>query len=129
MNKIIFFDGVCNLCNQFVDFIIKADKHKKIKVASLQGETANDILEKKQLKDLSTVIYYKDKKTYTQSDAIFEIVKELSWPYKTLIIFKIIPKSIRNFVYDKISRSRYKFFGKRSTCRLPTESEKSRMLP
>ena len=62
MKKIIFFDGVCNLCNQFVDFVLKADKNKQIKIASLQGETAKKTLIQEDLTNLSTVIYFKDEK-------------------------------------------------------------------
>lgn len=128
MKKIIFFDGVCNLCNQFVDFVLKADKNKQIKIASLQGETAKKTLIQEDLTNLSTVIYFKDEKIYKQSRAVLEIASDLGWPYKILKIFIVIPSPLRDFLYNVISKYRYKIFGKRQTCRLPTEDEKQQFL-
>ena len=128
MKKIIFFDGVCNLCNQFVDFVLKADKKNEIKIASLQGETAKKTLAQEDLTNLSTVIYFKDEKTYKESRAVLEIASDLGWPYKILKAFIIIPSPLRDLIYKTVSKYRYKIFGKRQTCRLPTESEKQQFL-
>ncbi|MCH2533551.1 MAG: DUF393 domain-containing protein [Bdellovibrionales bacterium] len=128
MKKIIFFDGVCNLCNQFVDFVLKADKKKQIHIAPLQGETAKKSLTKEELSNLSTVIYLKDKKTYKKSRAVLEIASDLGWPYKLLKIFIIIPTPLRDIIYSFISKYRYVIFGKRQTCRLPNEAEKQQFL-
>lgn len=129
MKNIIFFDGVCNLCNQFVDFILKADKSNKIYIASLQGQTAQNLLKNENLKNLTTIIYYKNNKTFKQSSAVIEIATDLGYPYKLIVIFKIIPATVRDALYSIISKYRYKIFGKRSTCRLPTEKEQEQFLP
>lgn len=128
MKKIIFFDGVCNLCNQFVDFVLKADKNKQIKIAPLQGETAKNSLASEDLSNLSTVIYLKDDQIYKRSRAILEIASDLGWPYKFLKVFIVIPEPIRDLLYRLISKYRYVIFGKRQTCRLPSESEKQQFL-
>ena len=125
---ILFFDGVCNLCNGFIDFIIKHDSKKKFKVASLQGSTAKTLLPVKLVFDLNTVVLFKDGKLYEKSTAVLMVLKELSFPYSAAVIFYIIPTGLRDFLYSKLALNRYHLFGKKETCRIPTESERSRFL-
>jgi predicted DCC family thiol-disulfide oxidoreductase YuxK len=131
-NKIIFFDGVCNLCNGFIDFVIKRDSKKIIYYAPLQSEISKTLLKNENIhlgENFSTIYFYDAGKFYEQSSAILMIVKNLSIGYKlAATLCFIIPKSIRNIVYNYIARNRYRFFGKKETCRLPSQEEWNQFL-
>lgn len=127
--KIIFFDGVCNLCNGFINFIFKFNSDNSLKVAPLQGSTAKNKLNENEIQKLSTVIYVKNNKKYFQSSAVLEVFKDMGFPFSLMYLFIIIPTSIRNAIYDLIAKNRYRIFGEKDTCRLPTPEEKVRFLP
>ena len=128
--NIVFFDGVCVLCNASVDFLIRKDKKGILKYASLQSDLARKALsEDIFLKaGLDTVIFLSDGKITDQSTAILKILGHLPFPWSLAVIFLPVPKFIRNFVYRIIARNRYKWFGKRETCRMPDETTKDRIL-
>lgn len=122
--SIILFDGVCNLCNSSVQYILKKDKKNKFLFASLQSDAAKNILLHKNNEnlikgDLNTIYLIKDNVTYSESTAILLILKQLRLPYNLLYIFIIIPKFIRNYLYKIISKNRYKWFGKKDSCMVP----------
>lgn len=126
---VILFDGVCNLCNGFVKFIIKRDKKKRFGFAALQSDYAKYI-EKKHglnLADLNTVILIKDDKVYTKSTAVLHITKGLGFPYSLAICFFIIPPFIRNYVYSFIAKKRYRWFGIQNSCNAPSQDLKERL--
>jgi predicted DCC family thiol-disulfide oxidoreductase YuxK len=127
---IILFDGVCNLCNSAVDFIIKRDKKNRFKFSSLQDNSVRKLLNESNLQEgyLDSIILISGDKIFFKSRAALEISKKLSgiWPLFYSLI--LIPAFIRDPVYEWIARNRYKWFGKKSTCRLPTEEEKSKFL-
>ena len=127
---IILFDGVCNLCNGVVRFIIKRDKQNVFKFATLQSEYGMDFLASNNLHSapLETIILIDGEKIYTQSDAVITILKALGGIWKLAVFFKIIPKSIRNFIYHLIAKYRYRIFGKRDTCMAPTEKMRSKFI-
>ena len=124
--KIIFFDGVCVLCNGFADFILKYDRNKTLKLASLQGTKAQILLPTEDLKELNSILYYVDGQLYRSTDAVLKILAELGGGWKLLSYFKIIPRFIREPIYFFIAKNRYRFFGKNESCRLPTPEEKIR---
>ncbi len=128
--SIIFFDGVCNLCNNSVQFIIKRDKYKRFLYASLQSDAARDILLQFKIKNsyLDSIILVENGKLYQKSTAILKIAKELNGFWHLNYGFIIIPKSIRDYVYGIIAKNRYKWFGKRSVCMIPTGDMKLRFL-
>ncbi len=130
MGPVIFFDGVCNLCNQSVDFIIKRDSSKDFRFASLQSEAARSLLKNKSidLQSIRTIILLKDGKTFYRSDAILEIVWQLSAPWPLLYVFKIVPRFIRDGMYNLVSKHRYNWFGKLDSCRVPSKEERARFL-
>ncbi|MBL1214149.1 MAG: thiol-disulfide oxidoreductase DCC family protein [Ignavibacteriae bacterium] len=130
MNKhVILFDGVCNLCNGAVRFIIKRDKHCVFKFASLQSSYAEKQLGNYSISDQpNSVILIKNKNIYVKSEAAFEIIKELTPPWKILLIFKIFPKSAADFIYDLIAKYRYKIFGKKDSCPIPDKSIADRFI-
>ncbi|MDA9554824.1 thiol-disulfide oxidoreductase DCC family protein [Pelobium sp.] len=127
---IILFDGVCNLCNGFVQFVIKRDKKANFKFAALQSAAAKEILLANQLnpQELKTVIFIRDHKVYTQSDAALQIAKGLDglWPLAGVLL--VIPKFIRNAVYQFIAKNRYRWFGEKETCMVPTPDLQNRFL-
>ena len=135
MNKtqdkpIIFFDGVCNLCNSSVQFILKKDANNLFLFSSLQSDAAKDILLQYNLEnfDLSSIILLENGIIYQKSTAILKIAKRLNGIYKYSYAFIIVPKFIRDGVYSFIARKRYKWFGKRDSCMLPTKELKFRFL-
>jgi len=125
--KILFFDGVCSLCNEWVDFAMAQKSAEKIYFASLQGETA-----KQKLKTVpsDTVVFLDEENLYTQSEAIFRLMaywqKPFPWAAK---IGLQAPKSFTDRVYDWIAKNRLSWFGTRAQCRVPTEAERAYFLP
>lgn len=131
--SIILFDGVCNLCNSSVQFILKKDKKNKFLFASLQSDAAKNILLHKNNEnlikgDLNTIYLIKDNVTHSESTAILLILKQLRLPYNLLYIFIIIPKFIRNYLYKIISKNRYKWFGKKDSCMVPKKEYLDKFL-
>ena len=127
--NIVYFDGVCGLCNYFVDFIIRQDKYNKLLFAPLQGETATKELNFEAAKNIDTVIFHTKQKFYFKSGAGIRIFYTVGGFWKIVIVFLIVPPFIRNFIYDIIANNRYKWFGKKESCRIPTKEERAKFLP
>lgn len=128
--NIIIFDGVCNFCNAAVNFIVKRDCEKKFLFSSMQNEKSKELLAQFSIdnSDLDTLIVIKNDTLFIKSDAVLEIVKEFSGFWFILSYCKIIPKPIRDFIYTLISRNRYKLFGKKESCFIPTKEQQERFL-
>jgi predicted DCC family thiol-disulfide oxidoreductase YuxK len=125
---VIFFDGHCNLCNRFVDFLISRDRKHRLKFAPLQGLTAATRLAPEYREKLGTVVLEKDGRAYVRSTAAILAVAELGGRYRLAKVFLIIPKLLRDLVYRYIAKNRYLWFGRRDTCRVPTEQERAQFL-
>lgn len=127
---IVLFDGVCNLCNASVNFIIDRDAKAVFKFASLQSDFGQKILNENQLKqaDFDSILLLKEDKILKKSDAALEIARNLEGWWKFFYVLKVIPKFIRDFGYDLIAKNRYRIFGKSETCRIPTAELKARFL-
>jgi predicted DCC family thiol-disulfide oxidoreductase YuxK len=121
----VFFDGVCNLCNTSIQFIIKRDKNGKMKFAPLQSEWAEQLIGKPQYDSL---ILYQNKKVYYRSTAALKIAKMMDGLWPLLYVFIIVPPFFRNFIYDHIAKNRYQWFGKKDECMIPTPELKNRFL-
>jgi len=127
--SIILFDGVCNLCNGFVQFVLKHEKDNHFHFAALQSEFAQALLNQYHLdQDLKTVIYISNNKAYTRSNAALHIAKGLKAPFNWAQLFLVIPSFIRNRIYDWIAKNRYLWFGKQEHCMVPTPDLRSRFL-
>ncbi|MBI2270459.1 MAG: DUF393 domain-containing protein [Bacteroidetes bacterium] len=126
-NNFVFFDGVCGLCNSFVDFLLKEDKDEVLLYAPLQGETAPVYLNNIDTSDLKTVVFFSDGKVFTRSDAIIEILKSMGGIWGLAPVLRIFPRVLRDYVYSVISKNRIKWFGQKETCRMPTEKERGRL--
>jgi predicted DCC family thiol-disulfide oxidoreductase YuxK len=127
---LILFDGVCNLCNSSVQFVIKRDLQKKFHFASLQSECAKEILSSfhKDTANLNSFILVQKGKVYTHSTAALKVASQLSGPIQLMYVFIIIPPFLRNVVYNFIAARRYRWFGKKETCMVPDEFVKQRFL-
>ncbi len=126
--KIILFDGVCNLCNNTVNFIIKRDKNDVFRYASLQSDIGKKLSRERNIDTatLDTIILIEpDAGYHHKSTAALHIARQLSGGYPLLSVFLIFPKSFRDFVYDFVSKNRYKWFGKTETCTIPTPELKA----
>lgn len=129
--SIIFFDGVCGLCNGFVDFLINRDKNQVFKFCSLQSDLANRILSKHKFdtSKLNTVVLLSDNQLFIKSEAVMQILKKLPLPYFLLYCLLFwIPIFFQNWIYNFVAKYRYMFFGKRETCRIPNQKEAERFL-
>jgi predicted DCC family thiol-disulfide oxidoreductase YuxK len=129
-HPVVLFDGVCNLCNGAVQFLITNDRRERLRFASLQSEIGQKILSNHGLPtdQFDSFIYVSENKCYQKSDAVLAICKELGSVFKCLTFFYVIPKPIRNLVYDWIATHRYKWFGKQTHCMIPTPELKRRFL-
>lgn len=130
--KIILFDGVCNLCNSAVQFIIKHDKKDAFRFVALQSDLGLEICKHIGVdqKSMDSIILYEPGIAYYyKSEAALEIASQLGSFYSLLAIFKILPAKFSNFIYDWIARNRYKWFGKKESCMIPTPGLKSKFLP
>lgn len=127
---IIFFDGVCNLCDSFVRFLIKIDKKDKLRFASLQGETAKTKLPETEAKGLGSVVFYKDGERSHESQAVIDAFKVIGGPWTLFAIFQILPSPLRDLLYRFIAKNRYKWFGKKDeVCPMPTKAQREKVLP
>ncbi|MEH6908738.1 thiol-disulfide oxidoreductase DCC family protein [Neobacillus drentensis] len=129
MDRIILFDGVCNLCNSSVKFIIKRDSEGQFKFASLQSETGQTLLRMHGLnKDLSSFVLLEDDKVYLKSSAALRVCRKLDSAWPILSLFRFLPPFIRDFLYDFVAKNRYKWFGKEESCLVPSPEWKQRFL-
>lgn len=129
LESVILFDGVCNLCGSSVQFIIAHNSRKNLKFASLQSDFGQAVLSKYQLSpEVRTIVLIKDGKAFTRSDAVLKICKELNGLYPLFSLYEIVPRSLRDWVYDFIARNRYRWFGKKDQCWIPTPELQSRFI-
>jgi predicted DCC family thiol-disulfide oxidoreductase YuxK len=127
---IILFDGVCNLCNGLVQFIIERDKKQLFKFSSLQSEFGQSILEKNGFPktELDSFLFLSEGKLHQKSSAGLHVAKKLGGFWTLFYVFIIIPKPIRDWIYSFIAKNRYKWFGKQESCWLPSPELKSRFI-
>jgi predicted DCC family thiol-disulfide oxidoreductase YuxK len=124
--QIIIFDGICWLCDSVIQFIFKNDPADQFVFVASQSKYGQELLFANQMKTQAshTVILIKDQCIYTKSDAFFEILLSLKGPWFLVNIFRIIPRAIRDWVYDWISANRYNWFGRKAECSIPVHKKK-----
>lgn len=129
-NPVIFFDGVCNLCNASVQFVIRHDKKKIFRFASLQSNMGRKMLEENNLAtdQFSSFILYENKTIYYASTGALKCVRHLGFPWSWLYALIIVPRFLRDAVYSFIAKNRYRWFGKKEACWLPTPERRSLFL-
>ena len=128
--KIVLFDGVCNYCNDKINFIIKNDKQDVFRFVALQSETGQKIIKYLGIdSSIDSIILYEPGYAYfIKSEAVFRIIKHLSSAVKLVLFFNFIPTSIKNIFYDIIAKNRYNWYGKKESCMMPTEEVKRKFI-
>lgn len=127
--NIVFFDGECGLCNSVVDVLIRADKHHRLHFSSLQSPFAEQLLSKMDVSiKMDTIYFYHQKKIYSRSTAVKQILFVLGGPWHFLgKILSALPNLIGDYIYNRIAKNRFRLFGKTS-CRVPSPKERKRFL-
>lgn len=129
-HPIIFFDGVCGLCNGFVDFVIRRDYEHYFRFAPLQGETARERLTPEDTRNLSTFVLLDQDGTHRRSKAVVRVLSQMRGVWSVIgFLLAMIPRPLRDLGYRLVARFRYLLFGKKESCRLPTPEERGRFLP
>ena len=118
IEKVVYFDGICGLCDWSVNLLVKMDTQKNLKFSSLQGKSGQILLSdlKIDLNEFNTVLFKVNDQVYTKSTAVFKIIDSIGGFYKIFLIFNLIPTRINDWVYSKIAKYRYKYFGKLDKC-------------
>jgi predicted DCC family thiol-disulfide oxidoreductase YuxK len=129
-HPVILFDGVCNFCNGAINFVLKHDKKGIFRFAPLQSEAGQKLLQQFNLstKDFDSFVLVDNGKIYKKSSASLQVMNKLPWYWKEVQIFRVIPTIFRDAIYDFIAKNRYKWFGKKEQCMIPTPEIRSRFL-
>ena len=127
---VILFDGVCKLCDFWTQFIVKVDTQQRFKLCSVQSPEGQSILNyfKIPTDHFDTMLLVEGKQCFEKSDAFLNTMRKLSYPWRLFTAFKILPKGIRNWLYDRIARNRYYLFGENDSCKLPSKENENRFL-
>ncbi|KQU59941.1 thiol-disulfide oxidoreductase [Bacillus sp. Leaf406] len=126
---IILFDGVCNFCDQSVQFIIRHDKKKVFQFASIQSEKGKELLIRHGVhEEVDSIVLIEDKRAFTESDAVIRISSRLRFPYSLGKFARIIPRRIRDVAYKQFAKRRYKWFGQKDQCSIPSKEVRDRFL-
>lgn len=129
--KIILFDGICNLCESSIQFIIKRDKKDTFRYVAIQSEIGQKIIKHIGIdtsKTDSIILYLPEKAYYYKAEAVLLITKDLSGVYSILGCLSFIPNNFKNLIYDYIAKNRYKWYGKKESCMIPTPELKAKFL-
>lgn len=129
-HPVVIFDGVCNLCNNTVDFLIRRDRKQLYRFTANQDTTGRALLEAQGVNpdDVSTIYLWENGRLYTRSTAVLRILRRLPFPWPLFYAGIVIPPFIRNGIYRWVARNRYRWYGRRNTCRVPTPEERARFL-
>ena len=129
-HPVILFDGVCNLCNGFVQFVIRQDTGKRFYFASLQSEIARELLKDQSpsAQAMDSVVLIENGRYYRQSPAALRILRQLGGGWPLLYGFIVLPAFLRDWIYDRIAKNRYRWFGQRQACMVPSPELKARFL-
>ncbi len=129
-HPVVLFDGVCNLCNAVVSFIIERDRAGRYRFASLQGRAGARLLRAHGMcaDDVDSVLLVDGGQVYARSTAALRIARGLGWPWALLGVFCLVPPFLRDRVYDLVARRRYAWFGRSDSCRVPLPHERERFL-
>ena len=125
---IVFFDGVCNLCQGSVRYLIKHDKKGVLKFASLQGNYAKDFVNETEIQSMQSIIFFDGKILYKKSTAVLKLSSLLRGWHQLLLLGYILPRFIRDWLYNIVAKNRYRWFGKKDQCMLPSKGFENRFL-
>lgn len=127
---VVLFDGVCNFCSGAVNFVIRQDKQKKLRFAALQSAAGQRLLQAYKLptQHFDSFVFIENDKAYHSSTAGLKLYNQLPWYWKWTQVFWLIPRFMRDALYNLVARNRYKWFGKKESCMVPTPDLRSRFL-
>ncbi len=130
MASLVLFDGVCNLCNGVVQFVIARDPSNRFQFGALQSASAQRVLDLHDMPDPlpGSIVLVEDGHVFTRSTAALRIARHLAFPWPLASAFFIVPRSLRDWIYDLVARSRYRWFGKREHCMIPSPGVRSRFI-
>ena len=128
--RIILFDGVCNFCNSSVQLILKNDSKQHFTFAPLQSEVGQTLLTHFHLpvSDFDSIVYIEDRHVYEKSSAALRIARGMDWPWKLVLIAMIIPRFLRDLLYAWIAKNRYRWFGQKDQCMIPSSEQRARFI-
>jgi CTP:molybdopterin cytidylyltransferase MocA/predicted DCC family thiol-disulfide oxidoreductase YuxK len=129
VTRIIFFDGYCGLCNRFVDFALRHDRDRRLRFSPLQGATAAELLQGINAADPATIVFLDEDGSVERSSAVLRIMGQLGGPWTLATFLLLIPRPVRDAVYDWVARHRFRWFGRKDSCRVPTPEERAFFLP
>ncbi len=129
-DNLILFDGVCNLCSALVQFVIRHDPAAKFRFAAIQSEIGREIFQShgRDPRDLQTFVFIAEGKLFLRSDAAIEVVTRFGGAWSICKIFRFVPRALRNAIYSSVARNRYRWFGRKEVCMVPTAEIKERFL-
>ncbi|WP_299591191.1 thiol-disulfide oxidoreductase DCC family protein [uncultured Microbulbifer sp.] len=129
-DRVVLFDGVCRLCSFWARFLLRFDRDRNFKLATVQSEEGQAILSffNMPLDEYETMLLVEGSRMYVKSDAILRVVAQLPFPWSAVTGFRLIPAPLRDWVYDRVARNRYRLFGKRSQCAMPDAADEARFL-
>ena len=125
---IVFFDGVCNLCQGSVRYLIKQDKKGVLKFASLQGKYAKDFVDQTEIQSMQSILFFDGKNLYKKSTAVLKLSSLLGGWHQLLLLGYIVPRFLRDGLYNIVANNRYRWFGKKDQCMLPSKGLENRFL-
>jgi predicted DCC family thiol-disulfide oxidoreductase YuxK len=130
VERILFFDGVCNLCNGTVQWILRHDKAQQIQFAALQSDAAKHKLEPLGIDNtkLESMVFLEDGVAYSRSTGVLRLARALGAPYSWAYVLMVLPQGVRDFFYRILAKNRYRWFGQRESCMMPTPELKRRFL-
>ncbi|WP_332647189.1 thiol-disulfide oxidoreductase DCC family protein [Lysinibacillus sp. 54212] len=126
---IVLFDGLCHFCDASVQFILKRDKQARINFAALQSNKGAQLKEQYRIEEsIDSLVFIDEERAYVKSDAALKIAKKLNGLWKLAYLAVLIPRPIRDYFYDIVAKNRYKWFGQRQSCMLPTKEQRNRFI-
>lgn len=127
---IVLFDGECNVCNRTVDFLLRRDRERRLRFAPLQSDAGRQLLARFGLPAdrLDTVVLVEGDRFWTRSTAFLQALRRLPFPWPLASALRLVPRPLRDRAYDAFARNRYRWFGRRETCRVPAPDERDRFL-
>ena len=130
LKSILLFDGICNLCNSSVQFILKRDTNEQFIFASLQSDAAKNVLLQYNMKNssLDSLVLIEEGQVFQKSTAVLKVCRHLKWPWKVFYSFIVIPKFLRDGIYEFVAKHRYQWFGKKDTCVMVIPEHKNRFI-
>jgi predicted DCC family thiol-disulfide oxidoreductase YuxK len=128
--RLVFFDGVCGMCSRMVDFVLARDVRGRFRFAPLQGQTSRELLGAEASQSLDSVVLLTREGRYHKSEAVWRIMWSLGGIWRIpACLLRLVPRLMRDWGYTFVARRRYRWFGKKDACRLPTSAERARFLP